>query len=530
MFKTAVTLLVLIILSGCMDVIEPQISRLPDPSPIQPQARQEPEPEPEPEIITPRFGGALRLSMRSQQHFNPLLNEDVTVARALQLLFEPLITFDDELRFRPNLATLEFAFNGASVVVTIREDALWSDGSPITSDDLIFSVETLRNAPPGAIYRHNIENFDALEILDERTVRITFRTIMGGAAYLFNFPIIPRHGNNMAPIGSGPFMFESYINSESVTFVRNPYTFRSRPYIEEVHILITSDDETDLHAFDRGLVDIFLAEVPAWHRHHSVKPVRFAEHLAMHYEFIGFNFAHELPGTLEFRQAIAHAINVDNLISNVFLAHAMPARTAIHPASWLYTPSAPVYVHNIEMAETLAAYVISNIYWPTDEENERLPLTVLVNEENIERAHIARVLVNQMNEIGLYAEVVSLPFDDFLQQLQNGNFDMFVGGYKLSLQPNISFAFHSESPDNLLSLNDPEMDRLLDTANVSGTDSMFLRTLEDIQQHMARELPVISLAFRHSAVVADRRIMGDMRPTVDNIFANVEYWFLFKED
>jgi len=495
----------------------------------------------------PIAGGALRLAMRAPVTFNPLLNEDITVAKVLQLMFEPLVILDDELRIIPHLAHLEFAFNGASVVVNIRDDAYWSDGTEITAHDLIFSINTLRNAPEGAIYRRNIENIAHYDIINDRSVRITFGSISGGSAFMFNFPIIPRHHfqaspNNFAVVSNGPFMFESFIGTEMLHLVQNPYNFRSRPNIEEVHVLITDDMQTDRHAFDRGLIDIYLAPVPEWARHRSVRPVQFAQYLAMQYEFIGFNFARTIPRIPEFRQAIAHALDVENLVESVFLTHAMVARSPVHPASSISEPNTPRPIHDMDAARTLALRVHSfqGHLWPTmmleeTEENEYgeehqrevlRPLQILVNKENVEGLRIAEALSYQMNEIGFPAEVYPAAFVDFIWFLENGHFDLFIGTYNLSLQPDLRFAFHSESPNNLLSLSDSDLDRLLDAAAVAGTDILYYRAMGDVQLHIAESLPVISLAFRHGAIIADPRLQGNLAPKAGNIFARVEEWHI----
>jgi len=527
MLKIFIALMLVLFLVGCMDTID-EVGMVPPsapaPSPLY-------EPEPEQVFSGPSHGGALRLSMRAPLTLNPLLNEDATVARVLQLMFEPLVILNEELVPTPHLATLEFAFNGANVVITIREDAYWSNGSPITAHDLVFSIDTLRRAPENAIYSRNVENIAYHEILSERSARITFETINGGAAYLFNFPIIPRYDfDDMAPISSGPYMFETYDAMELLTLVRNPYTFRTSPYIEEVHVMITSDSETDRHAFDRGLVDIYLVDVPEWSRHRSVKPVRFAEHLTMHYEFIGFNFSREMPRMAYFRQAIAHGLNVEELIADIFLAHAVAARSPVHPASWLYDWEIPIYAYDMMRARLLADRVIElaseDDLWPVNEDGEKLPMQVLVNEENVEGGRIAGILVAQMNYIGLLAELVALPFEDYQWRLQEGHFDLFVGGYNLMFQPDLRFAFHSESDANILRYSDPELDWMLETAAVAGMDSQFYRGMSEIQSHIARELPVISLAFRHSAVVVGQRVQGDLSPGPDNIFINVHEWFI----
>jgi hypothetical protein len=70
------------------------------------------------------------------------------------------------------------------------------------------------------------------------------------------------------------------------------------------------------------------------------------------------------------------------------------------------------------------------------------------------------------------------------------------------------------------------MDRLLYLMSVAANDNQLQIAASDLQAHFNGQLPVISLAFRHNAIVANRRIHGEMRPAADNIFINVEGWFI----
>ncbi|MCL1999383.1 MAG: ABC transporter substrate-binding protein [Turicibacter sp.] len=530
-----ISLLVVLILSACM----PEIHRITLAEPIANIAEiAEIEVEEMESLIFARMsenfpvhGGTLRLSMRIPSTFNPLLNEDATVARIFQLMYEPLIIFDDELRPVPHLAELEFSFNGANVIVTIRDDAFWNDGSPITAEDLAYSIEVLRNAPADAIYSQFVQNFSTVEVLDFKSARITFSTIVGGAAYMFNFPIIPAHFNdNEVPVSNGLFMLESVDFTETLTLVKNPYTFRVHPYIENISIITTSNAETDLTAFDRMLVDVYNSSIPDWARHYSVNPVQFAEYPAMHFDFIGFNFARSVPALHDFRQAIYLSLNVESLISDIFLTHAVPTRTPIHPMSWLSYTNLPESIYDVALARSIAGRAITHAtrhrLWSVDEYNTNQPLVVLVNQENPERVRMARHLVNQMTELGFDTELVSVSFDEYVELLEAGEFDVFLGGYNLSMKPDLRFALHSGSPDNVLAYSNANMDYLLEIARLSGTDSSFQRVISDIQLHIVEDIPLIPLAFRHASLILDPRIRGDLSPSISNIFMNIENWHI----
>ena len=193
-----------------------------------------------------------------------------------------------------------------------------------------------------------------------------------------------------------------------------------------------------------------------------------------------------------------------------------------------------------------AAYVLRlalrERLWPTTGEydidaynedeitGDLLPIAVLVNKENNDRISVAQELVYSMNRIGFYTELLILPFEEYSERLHNRDFDIFVGGFLLSLIPDVRFAFHSQSPQNLFSFSCEETDRLMEIAVQTGNDALFMIALADIKKQLSEELPVVSLAFRHSAIVVDRRIHGELSPNAMNIFANVHQWFILAQD
>ncbi|MCL2400918.1 MAG: ABC transporter substrate-binding protein, partial [Defluviitaleaceae bacterium] len=207
---------------------------------------------------------------------------------------------------------------------------------------------------------------------------------------------------------------------------------------------------------------------------------------------------------------------VESMVSDVFLTHAIAANSPIHPNSWLHEPNIPIYEYNMDTAGELSAGINRPSY----------PLQILVSESNIEGIRMAQTITNQINAINLPAELEVLPFEDYIWRIQNGHFDMFIGTYNLSIKPDLRFAFHSESFDNIISYNSAELDLLLESATAAGTDSQFQRALSDVQFHIGYNLPVISLSFRHTSVITAPRIQGDLNPAPDNIFINVQDWFI----
>ncbi|MCL2365004.1 MAG: ABC transporter substrate-binding protein [Defluviitaleaceae bacterium] len=457
--------------------------------------------------------GTLRLSMRPPQTLNPLLNRDPSVAQILQLLFEPLAVLDENLRPVGHLASLEFSLDYTVVIVTIRNDTIWSDGLPVTADDLIFSVETLRNAPHDAIYRRFVENIEDVARLNDRTARISFVDAHPAVGYALLFPLIPRHYylletdpaslRNMMPVGNGPFLFEGM--GQAVQLVRNAHTFRALPAFERVEVLLLPDAQIDLYAFDRGLIDALRLPMPEWTRNPGATPVHGDDFPAMYFEHIGFNLEREIFHDIYVRQGIAQLINASEIIETLYLHHAVRAATPIHPLSWKYDPAVQPLPYDPQRANMLLRDV------PRDAYN---PWQIIVGADSPERVTIARRLADALNGFGIYVETHELPHDEFVTRLMGNDFDLYVGWMELCFAPDFAFLFP----------HDPVLEGLFAVTRFAATETAFLAAMGQLQQAFIDQVPVVGLAFRHSSVLMHPRIIAGEAPAAGRPFLYVNRW------
>ena len=456
--------------------------------------------------------GVLRLSMRHPLTLNPLLNQDVTVARILRLMFEPLITFDENFRPVGHLAEIEFASDFSSVILQIRNDAFWSDGTPVTAEDIIFSVNTLRAAPQAAIYRHKVDNIDAITTLGTRRVQVYFVDAAVNAASSLNFPIIPHHhfrnqANSMNPIGNGSFKFESYTSMRHITLVQNPYTFRQRPQMQEVEVIFSPCALTDLYAFDQGRTDALHMPLPEWVNHHSIRQVEYEIFPAMYFEFIGFNFEREMFHNVQVRRGIAHAFDACNIVAAAYLDHAARATAPIHPYYWAAGELARI---SYDPARGRALLNAVNIYQP---------LIILANSDNLQRVSIAQSLAQSLTAIGIPALAEILHYAEYFDRLESGSFDLFIGGVKLDFTPDASFFFQGG-----FYIEDTVLAASWNAIGQTFTEAAYLQSIQNFQQNFVDRLPVIGLAFRHSAILTNNRFVQENAPAPDNVLGNVNRW------
>lgn len=484
---------------------------------------------------SPVSGGTLRMSMRKPHTLNPLLNEDVTVDGVLKLVFEPLFVLDDSQNLKPNLADgYLLSDNGMSVAVSLRDDAKWSDGTPVTADDMIFSLDTIKQASAGSMYKGALTNVSGYHKTNDTTVIIDYSAPFGGCAYNLCFPLIPKHyyqNNNtvsapysMYPLGDGLYSFVDYRVVRDMHLKANE-NFRGRPYIENVTVTVMNDKATELAAFERGLIDVLSVDPEEYGTINTQNPIDTTPYVSNQFEFLGFNFKNSALSNKNIRQAIAYAIPMDNIIDNIYLGNAAKSITPVHPASVLNTAQGlPQYEHNLNTARELVAQ--------TGLTTSQLTFTIMVNEDNAVRCETAELIASELNQIGMQVTVYRTSFANYVNMLQTDSFTMFLGGTEFTPRVDLRPFLLSSSQNggmNYFNFSDMQMDSLLNACLNATSDESYRQAVANVQKYCAEQLPFVGIGFKHRLLLTDHDLKGGKAPAVNDIFRDAGNWYIAKD-
>ena len=495
------------------------------------------------------FGMSLNMAMRNPKTLNPLINQDRSVDRVLGLIFEPLVEVRENMRPAPNLASrIVFSGDGMSAVVTLREDAFWSDGFRVTSGDVAFSVGVINSDIGSNIYREVIRDIAGIEIINNENFRVRFTRPQGGMSFGLAFPVIPRHyfeghinftsHRNMAPVGNGVFAVESFEPVVRLTLVPNESrTIRNRPYIQRAYVLITDSEETDFMAFEQGIINVMNVDLMAFGRFSGARAVSVTAYDTNNFVFLGFNFNNRLLANKGVREAIAHTVNREHILNNIYLGVGREATTVINPASHFYRPNSLLYEYSMEQARNVLFQIGVRdheregvLSKELDGQFERLEFRLLVNVESPERVAIAHALRSNLEELGMIVHLDIYDFETYLERLSSGNFDMFLGSYNFSTMPDLRPLFHSSAIGagayNYFAFSCEQVDELLERVAGALNEEVLWHAINDLQELIAYELPLVSIMFGQSVLLTDARISGDKRPVMNNVFNSVERWRL----
>ncbi len=523
------------------------------PQPNSPQATPEPV----------RGGVYTEALIGSLQRLNPLLDFNNAADRDVaSLIFSGLVRFDSRGNPQPDLAAeWGFSADGTLYNVTLREGLKWHDGQPITSDDVLFTLDLIRNG--GTIIPADLQEFwKGVEAVRLSDLAIQFRLPEAFSPFLdyLSFGILPQHlldGKsieeiaddpfNLAPVGSGPYRFSRLIvEGEQITGVVlssfADYAL-AKPYIEEIVFRYYPDGPSALKAYRDGQVQ-GIGQVGQ-----DILPEVLAENNLALYSvrlpkltLVMFNLKNPEVGFLQdkkVRRALLMGINRQGLIDRQMQGQAILADGPIMPGTWAYYDKLPQIEYNPEGAKALlkqAGYAYASeqdVYLSKDGTYLRF---TLVHPDTDAHRQIAEALQAAWAALGVEVNLEALPYDQLVvDRLTQRAFQAALVDLNLARSPDPDpYPFWDQAQASGAGQNYSQWDsrmasEYLEQARVTADQAERARYYRNFQVVFNDELPALPLFYGVYNYAVDRGIQGvRVGPLFDTSdrFANITEWFL----
>lgn len=516
-----------------------------------------------------RYGGTfLDAQVSDPRTFNPILAQETTSTGPLGSLFDGLVEDNGETtQTEPALAeSWTVSTDGRTWTFVLRRGLQWSDGAPLSSDDVVFTFQV--------IYDKRIPNSlaDVLTVagqpiqvtkVDSRTVRFHTAEPFGPFLRSIGVPILPRHkllaayqaghlaqtwGVNTPPrelVGSGPYIMTEYKPAQRIVYVRNPHYWKvdlaghRLPYIDRIILTIVPDQNALRLLFQAGQTDSY-----------GVRPREYAEfkrgEKAGHYtvydggptfgtEFLTFNEnprsglpAYKLRWfqTQKFRQAVSYAIDRQAIINEVYAGHAIPQYGPESPADkFFYNPHVMTYPYN--PAKALQLLAESGFRKGPDGvlrngEGHPVEFVISTNADNPDRVAIANIIRQDLARIGMKVTLAPEAFNTLVNKLvESYRWEAVVLGLTGGIDPHngqnvwkSSGSLHMWNPKQAHPATrwEAEVDRYFNLAATTVDQNRRRDYYFKYQEIIAEEVPVIYTAIPN-AYVAVRNKFGNIRFT-----------------
>ena len=438
---------------------------------------------------------------------DPRFARDATSSHINRLLYRALIHFDDQARPAPDLATWEKLTTTHYRLTLGKEGRIFHTGALLTTKDVKATYDFILDSDNASPHYGSLKNIQSIDIQDDNVIDFIIKQPDPLFLTKLTVGIVPaisienEHPLHKEPVGSGIFKFISWTD---------PYTLHVLRQTDQqvFHFLTIKDPVVRVLKLLRGELDILQngisPELVAWL--HQRDTLKILTHHGTNFTYLGFNLQDTEPThQLAIRQAIAYAINRDEILYYIFAGSARPASSLLPPTHWAGHPDLPTYDYQPTKAKILLKQV------GFSRENP-LKLSYKTSTDPF-RVRLATILQQQLAKVGVQVEVMSYDWGTFFADIKQGRFQMYSLSWVGIRSPDIfNYVFHSAAipPQgaNRGRFSHPEVDQLLDQAVIETDLDKQAVYYQKVQEIIFAELPYIPLWYEDHRAIMNKNIDG----------------------
>jgi peptide/nickel transport system substrate-binding protein len=505
---------------------------------------------------TPKNGGTFTWGLDADaQSLNPFVAGDLPSSRALAFLFPNLYSADKNLNVVPDLADgqPQISSDGKVWTVKLKSGAKWSDGTPITADDVVMTVNMQNNPNLDTDAGFDWSVLDKVEKVDTLTVRFTLlkpfapflaNNLVGWIAPAEVYGKIDPAKQRTDPVAQhptvtgGPYKFDKWIPGQEIDYVANDTYFAGRPHFDRVIARVITDATASTNAIVNG--DIQWTPTVGEAGPGGVQKVMAAGNLTVHsyadLQYIDVRMneraGHPFSDVLV-RRAFAYALDKDSIVQAAKGNTGVTLWGDITPASWAYDANAVVkYKQDVNKAKSLMQQAGWTIGADGVATKNGKPFTykLRVRAGKPDRLKAAQIISDQLKAIGMNLQPDPVDFKVFYKPLMSGDYDVAIAGFSLTLDPDEYTALHSSQlqPEHKQGQNwtgyvNPQLDQLIDQeratvkSTVSATQAARKPIFNQIQQILGNDIVTYYLWAEKSTMAWGGNIGGVVAGNGDNV-------------
>jgi peptide/nickel transport system substrate-binding protein len=509
-------------------------------------------------------GGSLTASIRSNLSSYNRYVDTTAPADLLSLLLHSRLV-------RTNRATGELepalaeswtqSADGLSYTLKLRNGVQFSDGTPFTSADVLFTARVLYDPNVKSALAHPMEVAGGplvFEAPDPMTVVIKFpQAFAPGLRMLESFPVFPRHKLEAAlndgrfrdawgigaplsdVVGLGPFVISQNVPGERVVFTRNPHYWKrdangvQLPYLDQLTLVIIPDQNTEALRMQSGDIDLMVNA--------DIRPEDFARFrkaadegrlrlldvgIGVDPNFLWFNLGDQSPARAifkekAFRQAISYAVDRTAMVNTVYLGAGVPIYGPITPGNkaW-YSDGVPTYPHNPARAKELLASIglidRNGDGLLEDRDNKPVRFSILTQALHTVRERSAAVIQEQLRQVGITVDVATLDVPSMIGRWVKKDYDaLYFSLQANAFDPALNTDFWTSGGQNHLwnplqptpaTDGERKIDDLMRRNAAAATMTERQQIFAEVQNVFGEELPGIYFVAPRVTIAVSRRV------------------------
>lgn len=482
---------------------------------------------------------------------NPLLCDATEIVKyATSLVFLPLVELNADLEFVPQLAESITTEDNLTFTIRVREDAVWSDGTPVTAKDVEFTFLLITSpecfyswlnqasivgtdddglAPQGAT------SLEGVKVIDDKTLTVTtkwpvalytFENILG--RYLFPLPAhvlgdVPRdqllndEWFRKPTVVSGPFFVEDYDANHYVNYVANENYFQGAPKIDRLNLKVLAPTQmlAGLQSGEIDLVQPTTGDMPLedYAAVTALSNVTARAATPVTNQCIFFNT--QRVTDVRIRQALAYGLDRQTILDGMVLSYGEIVDAFLCSASPFYSEELGVTEYNPDKARELVKAAVAD--------GASADLTWYVNSGDSTFVNASAYIAATLQEVGLNITIKTVDLSMLMEVADSGDFDVLSVEYTLApVDPYSDMAWLLSEGGWTHYSNDAVAEALALTQSSTDLEEVrgaYLTVNRDVQENV----PMISCYIVSKLSVVSNRLLN-AAPDVFGTFVNVHEW------
>lgn len=430
--------------------------------------------------------------------FNPLYAESSYDIYIDEAMFDPLLDMDAEGNPLPGIAEKwEISDDGLNYTFHMRKDVKFSDGTPVTADDVAFSYYVLLDSSydgPSdatslgikgwqAYNKGTASTIEGIKVTDPQT--ITFTLEKPNASTIYNFTSYGGHivskayygkdykqghtesikALNKKPMGCGAYKLVSYKDGVEADLVANDNYWKGAPKIKNL-IYKCTNEQTRIQMLTSGETDMDMVTVNT----KNVQQLKDAGFFNIQmfptngYGYIGMNVSLPQFSDKKVRQALAYGLNRKQIVDTVYKGYADVCNEPNSKVSWAFNPDVNQYEYDQKKAEQL----LDEAGWKKgadgirEKDGKKFEIHFSATSPNVVNDAIIPIAKDNYEKLGIKFIPEQMEFNAVNDKIKSGKVEMYFMAWGLNADPDCTTIFKTKGSQNRLNYSNPKVDDLLD--------------------------------------------------------------------
>lgn len=449
---------------------------------------------------------------------SPFLDKDAYGNEIQTPILESLLTRDQEtFEWQPWLAeSYEQKPDGVTIVYKLRKEAVFSDGTPVTADDVVFSFATMMDPKiDDDRYKAGGDRVESCTKIDDRTVAFKFKEpFFQELDVSGSIGIIPKHLYAYATpeeynkrtdllVGSGPYVFQKdqWKRGQQIVLTRNDKYWGPKPPFDRLVYVFIQNPQAAFQAFQGGDIDSFSPDPEVYTKFSKDEAFK-AKYTIYKYDrpnsgygYIGWNEKKPLFADVKTRTALTMLIDRDTMIETLLYGLAHPITG---PFSYM-TPQNDASIKPLPFDPRAARTLLADAGWKLNDQNVlvrdgvEFRFDLMIPAEVPLYQKVCEVIKNQFAKAGIIVTIAPYEFSVLVDRLDKRNFDAAMLGWTGGVEEDPYQIWDSDSikgtGSNFISWSKPQADKLIEAGRKELDDAKRMEIWHQLHRIIAAEQP-----------------------------------------